>query len=267
MAVAGSKKLLMNDTLTVAFGLVSFAPCTKALTIRLTSGIGIAPTTPMVFDFVSPPASIPARYAGSCSQLSKTLRFGDCGFSPDPNANGMSGNSAATLRTASSAANASPMIASGFSLVAMSRNPRSIASAVARLSTCLYSMSPFAAAWFSAAWIAPSHGSSSGVAKTPYTSGLSPPPELAPPAGRLLARRTPAGGQEEREHRGGDGEQDAAWAAAGARTRKPSWTSGRRSRHGHHARSRRDCNETWCPSLGAYYRPARLASSLGRSGC
>ena len=148
----------------------------------MTSGIGIAPTTPMVFDFVSPPASIPERYAGSCSQLSKTLRFGDCGFSPDPNANGMFGNSAATLRTASSAANASPMIASGFSLVAMSRNPRSIASAVARLSTCLYSMSPFAAAWFSAAWIAPSHGSSSGVAKTPYTSGLSPPPELAPPA-------------------------------------------------------------------------------------
>ena len=61
LAVAGSKKLLMNDTLTVASGLVSFAPITKALTIRLTSGIGIAPTTPIVSDLVSPPASMPAR--------------------------------------------------------------------------------------------------------------------------------------------------------------------------------------------------------------
>ena len=135
--MAGSKKLLMNETFTVASGFVSFAPITNALTIRFTSGIGIAPTTPMVLLFVSPPASMPARYAGSCSQLSKTLMFGETGFSPDPNANGMSGNSAATLRTASSAANASPMIASGFSLVAMSRRPRSIASAVLRLSTCL----------------------------------------------------------------------------------------------------------------------------------
>ena len=130
LAAAGSKKLLMNETFTVASGLVSFTPSTKALTMRLTSGIGIAPTTPIVSLSVRPPASMPARYAGSCSQLSNTLMLGSTGSSPEPNANGMSGNSAATLRTASSAANASPMMAAGFSLTAMSRNARSIASEV-----------------------------------------------------------------------------------------------------------------------------------------
>ena len=49
-AVAGSKKQLMNDTLTVASALVSATPSTKALTMRLTSGIGIAATTPIDVD-------------------------------------------------------------------------------------------------------------------------------------------------------------------------------------------------------------------------
>ena len=79
----------------------------------------------------------------------------------------MSGNSAATLRTASSAANASPMMASGCSLVAMSRSVRSIASEVLTLSMCLYSIWPSSTALWRAEWMAPSHGSSSGVAKTP----------------------------------------------------------------------------------------------------
>ena len=156
----------MNETFTVASGLVSFTPSTNALTIRLTSGIGIAPTTPMMLLSVRPPHSIPARYAGSWSQLSKTLMFGSTGFSPEPNANGMSGNSAA-LRTASSAANASPMMASGCSLVRCRRALRSIASEVLTLSMCLYSIWPSSTALWRAEWMAPSHGSSSGVAKTP----------------------------------------------------------------------------------------------------
>ena len=51
----------MKETVTWASGLLSCAPMVNALTIRLTSGMGIAPTTPMVPVFVSPPASIPAR--------------------------------------------------------------------------------------------------------------------------------------------------------------------------------------------------------------
>ena len=90
-AVAGSKNELMNDTLTVASALVSPTPMTKALTMRLTSGIGIAATTPIVPDSVSPPASIPARYAGSCIQLSKTLKFGATSAWPEPKANAVSG--------------------------------------------------------------------------------------------------------------------------------------------------------------------------------
>ena len=91
LAAAGSKKELMNETLTVASGLVSLTPAMKPLTIRLTSGIGIAATTPIMPDLVSPPASMPARYAGSCSQLSNTLKFGAWAFSPEPKAKTMSG--------------------------------------------------------------------------------------------------------------------------------------------------------------------------------
>ena len=60
-AVAGSKKELMKETVTLASGLLSCAPAVNALTIRLTSGMGIAPTTPTVPVFVSPPAISPAR--------------------------------------------------------------------------------------------------------------------------------------------------------------------------------------------------------------
>src|SRR5680860_1112998 len=49
LAAAGSKKLLMKDTFTVACELVSLTPRTNALTIRFTSGIGMAPTTPVSY--------------------------------------------------------------------------------------------------------------------------------------------------------------------------------------------------------------------------
>ncbi len=60
-AVAGSSKLLMKLTLTVTAGFTDWAPAMYALMSRLTSGMGMAPTTPMMFDLVRPPASMPAR--------------------------------------------------------------------------------------------------------------------------------------------------------------------------------------------------------------
>ena len=62
------------------------------------------------------------------------------------------------------------MMMSGSSVSMMSRRPRSISSDVPSPSTHLYSIEPLSATASIAAWIAPSHGSSSGVANTPYTS-------------------------------------------------------------------------------------------------
>ena len=59
------------------------------------------------------------------------------------------------------------MIRSGSSVSMMSRRPRSISSDVARPSTHLYSIAPDSATASMAVWMAPSHGSSSGVANTP----------------------------------------------------------------------------------------------------
>ena len=49
----------------------------------------------------------------------------------------------------------------------MSRRPRSISSGAPSPSTHLYSIAPVSATAWMAVWMAPSHGSSSGVANTP----------------------------------------------------------------------------------------------------
>ena len=51
----------MKENLHLVLLFTSLAPWQKALTRRLTSGIGMAATTPIVFDLVSLPAIMPLR--------------------------------------------------------------------------------------------------------------------------------------------------------------------------------------------------------------
>jgi hypothetical protein len=64
-SLGGSNHLLTQTTRVVTFGLTLWAPRVKESMLRMTSGIGIDPTTPSVFDFVIAPATTPAMYAPS----------------------------------------------------------------------------------------------------------------------------------------------------------------------------------------------------------
>ena|SRR3989442_12685513 len=58
---AGSNHEFVQTIFTFAFGLAVRAPSVKALVWRMTSGIGNATTSPIVFFLVAAPAAIPAR--------------------------------------------------------------------------------------------------------------------------------------------------------------------------------------------------------------
>src|SRR5262245_5566168 len=60
-AFGGSKNEPMKENRHLASLLTSLAPAQKALASRLTSGIGMAATTPILFDLVSLPAIMPER--------------------------------------------------------------------------------------------------------------------------------------------------------------------------------------------------------------
>src|SRR5688572_29024434 len=64
-SLGGSNHLLTQTTLVLMFGLPLCAPSVKLLMLRITSGIGIEPTTPMVPVLLILPAMTPARYAPS----------------------------------------------------------------------------------------------------------------------------------------------------------------------------------------------------------
>src|SRR5678815_224436 len=60
VSLGGSNHLLTQTTLVLTFGLTDCAPIVKLLMLRITSGIGIEPTTPRVLVLVMPPAITPA---------------------------------------------------------------------------------------------------------------------------------------------------------------------------------------------------------------
>src|ERR1019366_362905 len=64
-SLGGSNHLLTQTTRVVTFGLTLCAPSVNESMLRMTSGIGIEPTTPSMFDFVMAPATTPAMYAPS----------------------------------------------------------------------------------------------------------------------------------------------------------------------------------------------------------
>src|SRR6478735_6015325 len=65
VSFGGSNHWLTQTTLTLTCGFVDCAPKVKLLILRITSGIGIEPTTPSVLVFVILPAITPAMYAPS----------------------------------------------------------------------------------------------------------------------------------------------------------------------------------------------------------
>ena len=60
VSFGGSNHLLTQTTLVLIFGFTLCAPSVKELMLRITSGIGIEPTTPSVLVLVMPPAITPA---------------------------------------------------------------------------------------------------------------------------------------------------------------------------------------------------------------
>jgi predicted nucleic acid-binding protein len=60
VSLAVSNQVLTHTTLVLTFGLTLCAPSVKLLMLRMTSGMGIEPTTPSVLDLVMPPAMTPA---------------------------------------------------------------------------------------------------------------------------------------------------------------------------------------------------------------
>src|SRR5258708_22149229 len=65
VSFGGSNQLLTQTTLVLIFGFTDCAPSVKLSMLRITSGIGIEPTTPSVLVLVMPPATTPAMYAPS----------------------------------------------------------------------------------------------------------------------------------------------------------------------------------------------------------
>ena len=60
VSFGGLNHSLTQTTLVLIFGLTDCAPSVKLLMLRITSGIGIEPTTPSVLVLVMPPAMTPA---------------------------------------------------------------------------------------------------------------------------------------------------------------------------------------------------------------
>src|SRR5512145_2066552 len=65
VSLGGLNHSLTQTTRVFTFGLTDCAPSVKLLMLRITSGMGIEPTTPSVFDLVIAPAMTPAMYAPS----------------------------------------------------------------------------------------------------------------------------------------------------------------------------------------------------------
>src|SRR5690349_8517582 len=70
VSFGGLNHSLTQTTLVLIFGFTDCAPSVKLLMLRITSGIGIEPTTPSVLVLDMPPAITPARYAPSYVRLS-----------------------------------------------------------------------------------------------------------------------------------------------------------------------------------------------------
>src|SRR6476620_4850370 len=64
-----------HTTRVLTFGFTDCAPSVKLLMLRITSGIGIEPTTPSVLVLVMLPAITPAMYAPSYVRLSYARRL------------------------------------------------------------------------------------------------------------------------------------------------------------------------------------------------
>src|SRR6185436_13735839 len=60
VSLGGSNHLLTQTTLVLIFGFTDCAPSVKLLMLRMTSGMGIEPTTPSTLLLVMPPATTPA---------------------------------------------------------------------------------------------------------------------------------------------------------------------------------------------------------------
>src|SRR3989442_14787543 len=60
VSLGGLNHSLTHTTLVLIFGLTLCAPIVNELMLRITSGIGIEPTTPSVLVLVMPPATTPA---------------------------------------------------------------------------------------------------------------------------------------------------------------------------------------------------------------
>ena len=65
VSLGGLNHSLTHTTLVRTFGLTLYAPSVNELMLRMTSGIGIDPTTPSVPLWVIVPAMTPAMYAPS----------------------------------------------------------------------------------------------------------------------------------------------------------------------------------------------------------
>src|SRR3954462_8486325 len=60
VSLGGSNHLLPHTTLVLMFGLTACAPSVKLLMLRITAGMGMEPTTPIVVVLVIAPAITPA---------------------------------------------------------------------------------------------------------------------------------------------------------------------------------------------------------------
>src|SRR5438105_3937010 len=65
VSFGGLNQSFTHTTLVLTLGLTLCAPSVNELMLRITSGIGIDPTTPSVLLLVMPPAITPAMYAPS----------------------------------------------------------------------------------------------------------------------------------------------------------------------------------------------------------
>src|SRR5574343_1343010 len=61
VSFGGSNQPLTQTTLVLILGLTDWAPSVKLLMLRITSGMGMEPTTPTVLDLVMLPAITPAK--------------------------------------------------------------------------------------------------------------------------------------------------------------------------------------------------------------